>query len=271
MKRVIMLFLILMISLATKQLDNDNVSLEMVELEYKNPEEETNNCENAELCKIEKDYKEQETGSCAICLDELNLVKIIAETICKHRFHQECLDEWIANVLREKNTSPCPLCRTDLLKYVVEGSGKVVDVELRRIGRLKSIILKKIYEFVFAIGYLYTIASVFGSIIISCIGTSTIEYPGKAFYIVGLIMSFAHVIWAWFLAMCMGQRPGFYDADAPRLIRDQDFMFFFLEAIFTLFSVFSNKPKIVLYALLSIYFSLYFVLTKSSIIPPILN
>ena len=47
--------------------------------------------------------------NCSICFeDEYTKSNYMAETICKHKFHKNCLKKW----LNEKETSPC--CRNSL-------------------------------------------------------------------------------------------------------------------------------------------------------------
>lgn len=43
------------------------------------------------------------TNTCSICLEECGASGCVT-TICKHRFHKNCIDKW------DNNT--CPLCRT---------------------------------------------------------------------------------------------------------------------------------------------------------------
>ena len=51
-----------------------------------------------------------ETGdACAICLEEYGVGEIIAETVCNHRFHLECLE-------RTRGMA-CPLCRGSLVLF----------------------------------------------------------------------------------------------------------------------------------------------------------
>ena len=44
--------------------------------------------------------------TCCICLDNFSRTSIIKETPCFHRFHSDCLEEWVS-----KQDLSCPLCR----------------------------------------------------------------------------------------------------------------------------------------------------------------
>ena len=46
--------------------------------------------------------------NCSICFDKLE--NNILKTPCDHYFHQNCLDEWIAKNLNNKEQN-CPICR----------------------------------------------------------------------------------------------------------------------------------------------------------------
>lgn len=51
-------------------------------------------------------YKYLEQMECAICLSSMSSEKdIITKTECGHKFHVNCLEEWI------KRSNTCPLCR----------------------------------------------------------------------------------------------------------------------------------------------------------------
>jgi hypothetical protein len=52
---------------------------------------------------------------CAICLDEFEDKEKVRVLPCKHQFHEDCLVPW----LTERHAS-CPLCKMDVLKYVLE-------------------------------------------------------------------------------------------------------------------------------------------------------
>ena len=51
----------------------------------------------------------KQTDSCSICLCHLNTG--IVTTKCDHRFHKDCLVEWIVR------NRTCPLCRTTLFDF----------------------------------------------------------------------------------------------------------------------------------------------------------
>jgi hypothetical protein len=50
----------------------------------------------------------QISSSCSICLDELkDISNIYRLTLCKHVFHDHCIQEWIS----KSNNNTCPNCR----------------------------------------------------------------------------------------------------------------------------------------------------------------
>lgn len=51
---------------------------------------------------------ENDNLNCSICFDKLE--NNILKTPCDHYFHQNCLDEWIAKNLNNKEQN-CPICR----------------------------------------------------------------------------------------------------------------------------------------------------------------
>jgi hypothetical protein len=52
--------------------------------------------------------EDDEDESCTICLDTFQRSEIIRTLICKHIFHQKCIDEWI------KKTERCPNCNQNI-------------------------------------------------------------------------------------------------------------------------------------------------------------
>ncbi|EFJ35296.1 hypothetical protein SELMODRAFT_438576, partial [Selaginella moellendorffii] len=55
---------------------------------------------------------------CAVCLGEYQIGEKLQQLpTCRHTFHVECIDEWLAG------NSTCPICRTSLLQ-----SGRIVPV-----------------------------------------------------------------------------------------------------------------------------------------------
>lgn len=52
----------------------------------------------------------REDTQCAVCLGDYQLNEKLQQLpVCKHSFHVNCIDEWLA-----KNTT-CPMCRTSLI------------------------------------------------------------------------------------------------------------------------------------------------------------
>jgi len=50
----------------------------------------------------------QDNAECSICLDLIHYIDLIT-TKCKHKFHEQCLQQWL-----DKDNYNCPLCRTIL-------------------------------------------------------------------------------------------------------------------------------------------------------------
>lgn len=48
--------------------------------------------------------------SCVICLEDFKLSQFVKNTPCGHKFHRECLYEWL------KINTNCPYCKLDLVK-----------------------------------------------------------------------------------------------------------------------------------------------------------
>ena len=63
-----------------------------------------------QLSKLNKiTIDEQIFDKCSICMDKLNIGDIMLDIECKHKFHIECLTEYL-----EKYNHICPICRTDI-------------------------------------------------------------------------------------------------------------------------------------------------------------
>ena len=56
--------------------------------------------------------------TCAVCLDEYEDGDALLELPCGHRFHSSCIEEWLL-----KQSSLCPLCKTDVKKHLKKASG----------------------------------------------------------------------------------------------------------------------------------------------------
>jgi hypothetical protein len=49
---------------------------------------------------------------CCICCENVKEREYIRELNCGHCFHKKCIDKWLLNSMREKETVTCPVCRT---------------------------------------------------------------------------------------------------------------------------------------------------------------
>ena len=54
--------------------------------------------------------------TCSICLCDCKTKKTTIMTKCGHRFHKDCLNEWVNNGTYEKYP-PCPMCRIPMTEY----------------------------------------------------------------------------------------------------------------------------------------------------------
>ena len=80
--------------------------------------------------------REEEGNSCccAICLDEFEHKEKVRVLPCKHRFHEPCLIPW----LTERHAS-CPLCKFDVLRYIMENEEKNDDTNTNKVGQATAI------------------------------------------------------------------------------------------------------------------------------------
>ena len=62
--------------------------------------------------KNKKEYKLNEdldkSDNCSICLENYNKDNIINVLKCGHKYHKDCIDDWI------NDNNNCPLCRLSL-------------------------------------------------------------------------------------------------------------------------------------------------------------
>lgn len=67
-----------------------------------------------------------ESTACAICLDEYEPGSRISQSFnrrCKHRFHHECILDWLMN------DDTCPCCRQNFLEFCDDGGGESGETE----------------------------------------------------------------------------------------------------------------------------------------------
>lgn len=70
------------------------------------------NAQFQKLCKKEEEYANDALGEgrrvkCCVCLSKFGDEQEVSVLTCKHFFHRNCLDKWLAN-----HHSTCPLCRS---------------------------------------------------------------------------------------------------------------------------------------------------------------
>eukprot|EP00477_Mikrocytos_mackini_P001259 GAHX01001345.1.p1 GENE.GAHX01001345.1~~GAHX01001345.1.p1 ORF type:complete len:429 (+),score=63.01 GAHX01001345.1:37-1287(+) len=83
------------------------------------------------------DLREEDEGEnreCSICLDDVEIGKIIP---CGHFFHTNCLKKWL------ENGRNCPVCRDDIEKSFREGKRVLCDIRKKRLLKELDIKLAK--------------------------------------------------------------------------------------------------------------------------------
>lgn len=55
---------------------------------------------------------------CAICLEEMLTGTAVRILPCRHAFHHDCVNHWLA--VRNKTTTYCPMCKFDLQQHFEE-------------------------------------------------------------------------------------------------------------------------------------------------------
>lgn len=67
-------------------------------------------------CSVKENAKLHVTNECSICISPLNKLGSVT-TPCGHQFCLGCFMTHTENMLAERGSSNCPLCRSDILKY----------------------------------------------------------------------------------------------------------------------------------------------------------
>lgn len=57
--------------------------------------------------------EESKDEMCVICIVDFEKDAALRMLPCKHKFHTKCIDQWLAN------NSKCPICRTEMLDYII--------------------------------------------------------------------------------------------------------------------------------------------------------
>lgn len=60
---------------------------------------------------VSKETREN-NPSCTVCMEEFEEDSMVRKMVCKHVFHQECIDKWLLEY-----SYKCPMCRTECGKY----------------------------------------------------------------------------------------------------------------------------------------------------------
>ncbi|OMJ23867.1 Receptor homology region, transmembrane domain- and RING domain-containing protein 3 [Smittium culicis] len=87
----------------------------------------TNKIQNESIRNNSK-INETNGSECLICFEAINIGDKIREIPCLHRFHKECLDNWLTT-----RSGSCPNCRYDLrqLKDSSLENGSEIDISIR--------------------------------------------------------------------------------------------------------------------------------------------
>jgi len=78
--------------------------------------------------------EESNSCCCAICLDEFEQNEKVRVLPCSHRFHEPCLIPW----LTERHAS-CPLCKFDVLQYIMDNEENNDDTNTAKDGQAIAI------------------------------------------------------------------------------------------------------------------------------------
>jgi hypothetical protein len=90
---------------------------------------------------------------CAICAENFTPDKATYKTICKHTFHNDCLNQWCEKTYNpDTRTTPCPICRTNISGDDVYDCANVWAFKNKALGRddgnpyFSNVKLQKIYD-----------------------------------------------------------------------------------------------------------------------------
>ncbi|KAK9457884.1 hypothetical protein V1511DRAFT_491134 [Dipodascopsis uninucleata] len=71
---------------------------------------------------------------CAICLASLDIYSTILTMPCKHKWHRECISEWLEISAYEV----CPLCKSEVGSLQLELTGQVINIQYMRSSKLNK-------------------------------------------------------------------------------------------------------------------------------------
>lgn len=69
-----------------------------------------------------------EKDKCAICLNDLDNGLSIKTLNCGHRFHNECMNDWILNMRQNRLPRRCPMCRGNMTRDNLRRDPSVLDL-----------------------------------------------------------------------------------------------------------------------------------------------
>ncbi len=68
---------------------------------------------NVNVNNVDIDEIDDNAETCAICLNKLENGNIIFDIPCKHKYHTQCLSEWLLN-----HSQLCPLCKSNVSENI---------------------------------------------------------------------------------------------------------------------------------------------------------
>ncbi len=98
------------------QQNEENMLRFILDQSYQEHLEQSNEVTNRTLNVIKREFNKEldsEYG-CMICQENFEEGDELAELACQHKFHYNCLDEWI------KRRTVCPFCEADIPTSVIE-------------------------------------------------------------------------------------------------------------------------------------------------------